>query len=145
MRLVVQRVANSSVKTEKGVAGAIHKGALVLAGIKKNDSEESVQGLARKLAKLRIMQDEKGKMNCSLVDAGVQVLVVSQFTLHANTRDGNRPSFVESEEPERARVLYDLFVNTLREQGLAVETGSFGEYMKINAELDGPVTIILES
>lgn len=91
------------------------------------------------------MADGKDKLNLSVKDSGDKILVVSQFTLYANTKDGNRPSFIEAEEPKRANEIYQFFVKKLREGGVLVETGSFGEYMKINAVLDGPVTIILES
>jgi len=145
MRLVVQRVSSAEVSTNGQTVGKIGKGLFVLAGFKKGDSRNDASFLADKLLKLRIMADEHDKMNLSVADSKAQILVVSQFTLYANTKKGNRPSFVETEEPEKAKKLYDYFVKKL-ESGLprSVETGRFGEYMNINVELDGPVTIILE-
>ena len=144
MRLVVQRVENAKViKVEDGSSiGEIGKGLFVLVGVKKGDTEKDAEALAVKLSKLRVMSDTEGKMNLAVTDAGGRILVVSQFTLHADTSGGNRPSFINAEEPKRAKELYEFFVNSLRENGLTVETGSFGDYMKIEAVLDGPVTII---
>src|SRR4030042_3219293 len=143
MRLVVQRVENAKViKVEDGSSiGEIGKGLFVLVGVKKGDTEKDAEALVVKLSKLRVMSDTEGKMNLAVTDAGGSILVVSQFTLHAGTSGGNRPSFINAEEPKRAKELYDFFVNSLRENGLTVETGSFGDYMKIEAVLDGPVTI----
>ncbi|OGM16435.1 D-tyrosyl-tRNA(Tyr) deacylase [Candidatus Woesebacteria bacterium RBG_19FT_COMBO_42_9] len=144
MRLVVQRVENAKViKVEDGSSiGEIGKGLFVLVGVKKGDTEKDAEALVVKLSKLRVMSDTEGKMNLAVTDAGGSILVVSQFTLHADTSGGNRPSFINAEEPKRAKELYEFFVNSLRENGLTVETGSFGDYMKIEAVLDGPVTII---
>jgi len=125
--------------------GKIGKGLFVLIGIKKGDSQKDADILADKLVKLRVMADSSSKMNLSVKDANAQILSVSQFTLYANTKDGNRPSFIEAEEPEKAKELYEYFVSKLKNSGLVIETGEFGEYMKINCELDGPVTVILES
>lgn len=145
MRLIVQRVTSANVKVSREEVGEIHNGAFILVGIKKRDSRKNADYLVRKLLKLRIMSDGNGKINVSLVDAKAHILAVSQFTLYANTKDGNRPSFLDAEEPEKARELYDYFINKLKNSGLTIETGSFGEYMNISAELDGPVTIILEN
>ena len=144
MRLVVQRVEKAKVvKVEDGSSiGEIGKGLFVLVGVKKGDTEKDAEALVVKLSKLRVMSDTEGKMNLAVTDAGGSILVVSQFTLHAGTSGGNRPSFINAEEPKRAKELYEFFVNSLRENGLTVETGSFGDYMKIEAVLDGPVTII---
>ena len=144
MRLVVQRVENAKViKVEDGSSiGEIGKGLFVLVGVKKGDTEKDAEALVEKLSNLRVMSDTEGKMNLAVTDAGGRILVVSQFTLHADTSGGNRPSFINAEEPKRAKELYEFFVNSLRENGLTVETGSFGDYMKIEAVLDGPVTII---
>jgi D-tyrosyl-tRNA(Tyr) deacylase len=144
MRLVVQRVEKAkviSVETDK-VLGEIGIGLFVLVGIKKGDSENEVGVLAQKLSKLRVMSDKAGKMNLSVNDVGGSILVVSQFTLHADTSGGNRPSFINAEEPDKAKKLYELFIEKLKENGIKVETGSFGDYMKIEAVLDGPVTIL---
>jgi D-tyrosyl-tRNA(Tyr) deacylase len=144
MRLVVQRVENAKVfRVEDGTTlGEIGKGLFVLVGIKKGDDEETVQQLAVKLSKLRVMSDEQGKMNKSVTEVGGKMIIVSQFTLHADTSGGNRPSFINAEEPKRAKELYEYFVSKLKEKGLTVETGSFGDYMKIETVLDGPVTIL---
>ena len=145
MKLVVQRVSRAKVSANGTLAGKIGKGLFVLVGIKKGDTKENADYLAKKLLKLRVMADANDKMNLSVSDAKAEILVVSQFTLYANTNDGNRPSFLEAESPDSAEKLYNYFVNKLKESGLNVQTGSFGEYMMINTELDGPVTIILES
>ena len=124
--------------------GEIGRGLLVLLGIKKGDTEKEAQALADKLSKLRVMSDKKDKMNLSVKDVDGKILVVSQFTLYADTTGGNRPSFINAEEPERAKNLYEFFVNKLGEKGINVETGSFGDYMQIEATLDGPVTILYD-
>jgi D-tyrosyl-tRNA(Tyr) deacylase len=116
-----------------------------LVGFKKGDTKQEVTTISQKLLKLRVMSDESDKMNLSVTDAKASLLVVSQFTLYANTKDGNRPSFIESLEPDKARVLYELFVEELKQGGVPVEIGSFGNYMDIDLSLDGPVTIILEA
>ena len=146
MRLVVQRVNKASVKiVDKNiVSGSINQGLFVLVGIGKSDNKEKAKILAEKLAKLRILSDENGKMNLSLYDTHQELLVVSQFTLYADTTAGNRPSFIKAAEPELAKEIYDYFLVCLKDLGLKVETGEFGAYMQINSELDGPVTIILE-
>jgi D-tyrosyl-tRNA(Tyr) deacylase len=144
MRLVVQRVEKAKVvRADDGATiGEIGGGLFVLVGFKKGDSEVSINPLIDKLAKLRVMKDGEKKMNLSVKDTGGSILVVSQFTLHADTKDGNRPSFINAEEPEKAKILYELFIKKLREKDIKVETGSFGDYMKIEAILDGPVTIL---
>lgn len=145
MRLVIQRVKKASVRLSSGeIVGEIGKGYLVLMGVKKGDSQKETEALAEKLAKLRIMADKEGKMNLSVLDVGGEILVVSQFTLCADTKGQNRPSFIEAAEPAMAEELYEHFVAKLKEKGIKVETGSFGNYMEISAELDGPVTIVLE-
>ena len=147
MRLIVQRVISAKVKVAKTgkTVGKIEKGLLVLLGVKQGDAESDADILTEKLAKLRVMADEKEKMNLSVKDIDAEVLVVSQFTLYADTSGGNRPSFIKAAEPVLAEKLYKLFVSKLRGLGIKVETGSFGEYMEIDAELDGPVTIVMES
>ena len=144
MRLVVQRVKKASVIRVSGgqVVGEIGKGYLVLVGVKKGDTLEDVELLAAKLLKLRAMSDESDKMNLSIKDVGGEILVVSQFTLYADTSGGNRPSFINAALPEDAEKIYEHFVNKLEEAGVKTETGNFGDYMEINAILDGPVTIL---
>ena len=122
--------------------GKIGKGYFVLVGVKKGDSEKDAEMLAVKLLKLRVMADEEGKMNLALKDAGGEILVVSQFTLYADTSGGNRPSFINAGLPDEAKKIYEHFVAKLREGGVKVATGSFGDYMEISCVLDGPVTIL---
>lgn len=145
MKLVIQRVksAKVTVKDTGKVSGKINAGLFVLVGFKKGDTGKDAELLAVKLSRLRIMSDDQDKMNKSILDTGDSLLVVSQFTLYANTNDGNRPSFIEAEEPNKARELYEYFIEKLRELNIKVETGSFGDYMEIEASLDGPVTIML--
>ena len=142
MRLVVQRVTQASVKVKKQVVGQIGKGLFILVGIKKGDSLKDAETLAAKLSKLRVMADKEGKMNLSIVEVGAEVLVVSQFTLYADTSGGNRPSFLNAALPDEARKIYEHFVAELRRLGVKLQTGSFGDYMEIEAKLDGPVTIL---
>lgn len=144
MKLVVQRVKEALVKTSKDnkVIGKIGKGYLVLVGVKKEDTLKDAELLAVKLSKLRIMADENSKMNLSIKNAGGEILVVSQFTLYADTSGGNRPSFINAALPEDAKKIYEHFVGKLKEAGVKTETGNFGDYMEINAILDGPVTIL---
>jgi len=145
MRLLVQRVKKGrifSAKSEK--IAEIGKGFLVLVGIGKGDGPEKADYLADKLLKLRIMQDENGKMNLNIKDAGGGILLVSQFTLYKDPNSGNRPSFFSAEEPKKAKKIYEYLVNKLKSENLSVESGRFGEYMKIKVILDGPVSIMLE-
>ena len=143
MRLVIQRVGEASVKIESGeVVGKIGKGLFVLVGVKVGDKLEDAEMLAAKLVKLRVMADKEGKMNLSVNDVGGEFLVVSQFTLHADTSGGNRPSFINAADPKVAKEIYNFFVEKLKTEHLKVEKGSFGDYMEINAKLDGPVTIL---
>jgi len=122
----------------------IGKGILVLLGVKKGDTEDKVILLSRKIPQLRIFEDQNSKMNLSLFDVGGEILVVSQFTLYADTRKGTRPSFSEAEEKEKARVLYERFIDYLRYQGVPTKSGIFGESLIVTLENDGPVTLILE-
>jgi len=146
MRLIVQRVKKAKVTriNDRVVVGEIGLGLFVLLGVRKGDTEKEVEFLTDKLTKLRVMSDSEDKMNLSVKDSGGKILVVSQFTLYADTKGGNRPSFLDAEEPEKAKKLYNLFVERLRGNGLAVETGSFGDYMEIEVVLGGPVTIFYE-
>lgn len=145
MRILVQRVSQSGVTVGENEVGAIKSGLLVLLGVEEKDTQEDAANLANKLAKLRIMADKSGKMNLSVNDIGGKVLVVSQFTLYADTSKGNRPSFIKAANPEKAQKLYKIFVENLKKEGVEVETGQFGAYMEIRANLDGPVTIIMDS
>lgn len=147
MRVLIQRVSDAqvSIAETNEVVGKIDKGLFLLVGFKKGDTEEDVLSLSSKLLKLRVMSDEHGKMNKTVTDVEGSYLIVSQFTLYANTKDGNRPSFLDSLDPEAAKKLYAFFVDKMYEGNAKVATGSFGDYMKIDTNLDGPVTIILES
>ena len=152
MKAVVQRVKEASVSVKGEKISAIGQGLLVLLGVAEGDTEEQVQKLAKKVADLRIMTDEQGKMNLSVQDvdgdlpAGkAGILVISQFTLLADTSRGHRPSFIKAAEPEKAKEVYELFVEELRKAGIPVKTGEFGEYMQVSLVNDGPVTIILET
>lgn len=145
MKLVIQRVNKASVSVNGKVVSSIGKGLFVLVGIKDGDTEKDAEFLAEKLAKLRVMSDKVGKMNLTVSDVGGEILVVSQFTLYADTSGGNRPSFIKAARPEIAKPPYEYFVNQLKGLGVKVATGKFGEYMEIETALDGPVTIILES
>ena len=144
MRLVIQRVKKSRVLGQGETVGKIGKGLFVLLGVGKKDTEKDARILAEKLVKMRIMADEQGKMNLSVKEVSAEILVVSQFTLYADTSGGNRPSFIQAADPETAEKIYNFFVQSIKEQGINVQTGSFGNYMEIEAVLDGPVTIILE-
>ncbi|MFC1649346.1 D-aminoacyl-tRNA deacylase [Patescibacteria group bacterium] len=145
MRLVTQRVSEASVVANGKIVGEINKGLFVLLGVKNGDTEKDADTLVEKLSKMRIMADDKDKMNLGIQDVDASVLVVSQFTLYAETKKGNRPSFTKAANPELANRLYKYFVNQLKMKGIRVQTGHFGEYMEINAKLDGPVTIIMSS
>ena len=145
MRLLIQRVNSAQVLASGRSVGKINEGLFVLVGFRKGDDTSSVDKLSEKLIKLRIMSDEYQRMNKTVNDVGGKFLIVSQFTLYANTKDGNRPSFLESQEPEKALVLYNYFVEKMRYFKAKVETGIFGEYMNIKLDLDGPVTIALET
>ncbi|KKQ92011.1 MAG: D-tyrosyl-tRNA(Tyr) deacylase, D-tyrosyl-tRNA(Tyr) deacylase [Microgenomates group bacterium GW2011_GWC1_39_7b] len=146
MKLIVQRVKRAKVVrvSDQKTVGEIGLGLFVLVGFKKGDTEEEAHKLADKLSKLRVMSDESDKMNKSINEVRGKMLVVSQFTLYADTKGGNRPSFINAEEPEKAKKLYEYFVTKLKEKDIQVESGSFGDYMQIEAVLDGPVTILYD-
>ena len=145
MRIVLQRVKRASVTVEGEGISEIGPGLLLLVGVAQGDGEAEADWLAEKVAGLRIMGDEEGKMNLSVRDVGGEILAVSQFTLLADTRKGKRPSFVGAALPEEAEPLFDYFCERLREAGVAsVKTGSFGAMMDVELVNDGPVTIILE-
>lgn len=145
MKIVIQRVISADVLVGEESVGRIKKGYLVLLGVKEGDGVDDANILSEKLSKLRVMADEEDKMNLNLEDSDGEVLVISQFTLYADTKKGNRPAFTKAASPEDAEKLYKVFVNNLKDKGLTVETGEFGAMMDIKAELDGPVTIIIES
>lgn len=144
MKVVLQRVTNAKVEIKDKVVGKIDKGLLVLVGFTKNDTEENIKWIVNKLVNLRIFDDENGIMNLSIKDVKGQILSVSQFTLYANTKKGNRPSYVEALKQEEATILYDKFNKELKETGINIETGVFREDMKVSLTNDGPVTIIIE-
>lgn len=145
MKLVVQRVLNSKVEVEGKTVGEIEKGFMVLCGITHNDTEKEADILARKLCNLRVFEDENEKMNLSLKDVGGKLLIISQFTLYADSMSsGNRPSFINAARPEKAEPLYEYFLRKCEEEGIEVQKGIFGADMKVSLVNDGPVTIILE-
>ena len=145
MRALVQRVEHASVTVDGSVTGAIDDGLLVLVGVAPDDGEAQARWLAGKLARLRIFQDPDGRMNLSVRDVQGSALVVSQFTLYADCRKGNRPSFVKSARPELAEPLYERFCELLIEQGVPVERGVFGALMDISLLNHGPVTIMVDT
>ena len=144
MRAVVQRVSRGSVGVGGEIVGAIGRGVVVLVGVTHDDTEEKAEWLARKIAGLRIFEDHAGKINASLLDVDGAALVVSQFTLYADTRKGRRPGFTDAALPEVAEPLVEKFAQALRGQGVPVETGIFGADMLVEIHNDGPVTILLE-
>jgi D-tyrosyl-tRNA(Tyr) deacylase len=146
MRVVVQRVKEATVTIDGKVSGAIHKGLLVLVGIEDADTDEDIRWLSAKIVRLRIFPDEGGVMNRSVLDVDGGILVVSQFTLHASIRKGNRPYYGRSAEPDVAVPLYHAFIRRLEaETGKSVQTGEFGAMMDVSLVNDGPVTIIMDS
>jgi D-aminoacyl-tRNA deacylase len=146
MRSVIQRVTSCSLSIDKKSYSSIGKGLLVLLGIEDTDTLEDVEWLSGKISKLRVFDDLNGVMNLSVVDAEGQVMVVSQFTLHASTKKGNRPSYIRASKPETARPLYEAFIIQIKSDlGKDVATGEFGAMMQINLINDGPVTIIIDS
>jgi D-tyrosyl-tRNA(Tyr) deacylase len=144
MKAVIQRVSRASVTVEGEVVGRIEGGLLVLVGVAHGDTDEAARALAGKVARLRIFNDEAGKMNLSVRDVGGGVLAVSQFTLLADTRKGNRPSFIGAAPPEEANRLYEVFCAAVAAEGLPVEKGVFGAMMDIELVNGGPVTIVME-
>lgn len=144
MRALMQRVDSASVSVEGNVIGACKVGWLVFLGVSRDDGEKQVAHIARKISKLRAFPDSDGKMNLSLEDIAGSVLVVSQFTLYADTNKGNRPSFAHSAPKETAQRLYELLIEALRSRGILVATGKFGAPMQITAQCNGPVTIMLD-
>lgn len=145
MRVVVQRVSHASVTIDGVVHGKINSGFLVLLGVSSTDCAQDVDYLVKKVCNLRVFTDENGKMNLGLRDVGGELLVISQFTLYGDCKDGNRPSFVEAARPEVAVPLYEYFVSECKKKIPVVETGVFGADMKVELLNDGPVTIIIDS
>ena len=144
MRLLIQRVSHASVTVEQKTISQIGNGLLILLGIGHDDGEEQVSFLAEKTANLRIFEDEQGKTNLSILDVKGEAIVVSQFTLYADTRKGRRPSFIDAALPEIASPLVDRFVELLRSHGVPTQTGQFGAHMDVEIHNNGPVTIWLE-
>ena len=144
MKLVVQRVERAKVSVDGIVHGEIKKGFLVLLGVGHGDLAENADFLVKKLCNLRVFEDENEKMNLSIKDIGGELLIISQFTLYADTKKGNRPSFVNAAPPEQAEKLYKYFMEECRKENINVEHGVFGAHMKLDFVNDGPVTIILK-
>ena len=146
MRAVIQRVLNASVTVDGKTVGSVSKGYMVLLGVMQGDTASEAELLAKKTAMLRVFEDDEGKMNLSVTQVGGEILAVSQFTLCADTKKGNRPSFTPSADPETANALYELYCSKLKENGVEkVEKGIFGADMKVSLINDGPVTICLDT
>jgi len=145
MKIVLQRVSSASVKVDSKIVGSIDHGMLLLIGFSPSDTEESILPTLEKIVKLRIFSDEDGKMNKSVLDVNGSALLVSQFTLYADTKKGNRPSFIEAARPEHAIPLYEFFIAEMKKRISKVETGIFGADMKVELVNDGPVTIVFEN
>jgi D-tyrosyl-tRNA(Tyr) deacylase len=144
MKIVLQRVSSASVKVDHDIVGSIDHGLLLLIGFSSTDTEESILSTLEKIVKLRIFSDEEGKMNKSVLDVNGSALLVSQFTLYADTKKGIRPSFIEAARPEQAIPLYEFFITEMRKRITKVETGIFGADMKVELVNDGPVTIVFD-
>lgn len=144
MKVVLQRVSSASVSVNGEVCGKIGKGYLLLLGIGEGDTEADCRRIADKIINLRIFSDENDKINLSLEQVGGEILIVSQFTLYADCRKGNRPNFIQAAKPDTAKKLYEYFADYCRSKGKHVETGIFGADMKVNILNDGPFTVILE-
>ena len=146
MKLVIQRVLNSSVKVDNEIIGSIGKGYMVLVGVAESDTKEIADKLVDKMIKLRIFEDSEGKTNLSLSDVGGELLLVSQFTLYADCKKGNRPSFIKAGKPDFANEMYEYIISKCKTyEGLKVERGKFGADMKVELVNDGPFTIVLDS
>ena len=145
MRVVLQRVSHASVTVEEKVIGKIQRGFLLLVGVTHDDAMEDMEYLVRKIVQMRIFEDEEGKLNRSIQDIGGEILSVSQFTLYADTKKGNRPSFSKAAPGDVALKMFEQFNGLLRDTGIPVETGQFGADMKVDLLNDGPVTILLDS
>lgn len=145
MKLVMQRVTHASVTVDNNVIGKIGKGYMVLIGVSDTDTKEIADKMLDKMIKLRIFEDENGKTNLSLADVGGELLLISQFTLYANCKKGNRPSFIEAGSPDHANALYEYIIEKCKERVDVVEQGEFGAEMKVELLNDGPFTVILDS
>lgn len=145
MRAVIQRVLNSSVEIDGKIVGKSNKGMLILLGVGKEDTADDINKLVNKLTKLRIFEDEDGKINKSITDVNGEMLIVSQFTLYWSCKKGTRPSFDNAMPPKEAEELYEQFVKAMRETGIHCETGKFGADMKVSLVNDGPVTVYLDT
>jgi len=146
MRIVIQRVKNASVSIDEKVVGQINQGFVLLVAVQDSDDEATVDYMARKIAKMRIFADEAGKLNLDIDAVGGEILSISQFTLYARTKKGNRPSFIDAAQPEHGDKLYQLLNDKLRQDySLKVETGEFGADMQVALVNDGPITILLDS
>ena len=145
MKIVVQRVSQASVKVSREIVGEISKGLLLLVGIEENDEKEDAEWLSKKILDLRIFSDEEGKMNRSVKDINGEILCVSQFTLIADYKKGNRPSFIKAAKPQKAIPLFEYFKGLIKSSGLKTENGIFGADMKVSLLNDGPVTIVMDS
>ena len=144
MRALIQRVTSASVKIDGEIVGKIGKGFLIFLGVYEEDTEEKIEKLTKKIVNLRIFNDENDKMNLSIRDIKGEILLISQFTLCADTRKGNRPSFVSAKNPKDANVIYEKTIESIRNEGIIVEKGIFGADMKVELLNDGPVTILLD-
>ncbi|MDJ1501861.1 D-aminoacyl-tRNA deacylase [Xanthocytophaga agilis] len=146
MIAVIQRVTSASVTIDNHIKGQIEKGLLILLGITHTDTEEDIEWLSKKIVNMRIFGDEEGKMNLSVLDVDGNILLISQFTLYASTKKGNRPSFIDAARPEQAIPLYEKMISSLNtEIKKTIETGTFGADMKVSLLNDGPVTIVIDS
>jgi D-tyrosyl-tRNA(Tyr) deacylase len=146
MRVVIQRVSQAAVTIDKKVKSSIGNGLLILIGVEEEDNDEDIEWLCGKISRLRIFSDEAGLMNLSIGETGGEFLVISQFTLHASTKKGNRPSYIKAARPEKAIPLYEMFIASLGKiSGRKVSAGEFGADMKVSLVNDGPVTIIIDS
>ncbi len=146
MRIVIQRVTQADVVIEGNVKGKIGNGMMILVGIENSDTDEDIAWLTKKIVNLRIFDDENGVMNLSILDKGGDILLISQFTLHASTAKGNRPSYIKAAKPDISIPIYEKFIKSIEEAlGKKIETGTFGADMKVTLTNDGPVTIIIDS
>ncbi len=145
MRAVIQKVSQANVSVDEQVIGSIGKGFMVLLGVSDNDTDEDMQYLVRKITQLRVFEDNQGKMNLALKDVDGSLLIISQFTLFANTKKGNRPSFTEAGAPDFSKKMYLRFIDACRQLGFHTEEGEFGAHMAVSLINDGPVTNIIDS
>lgn len=145
MRAVIQKVKKTSVSVDNKLVSEIGSGFMILLGVKDTDKEEDIEYIKKKISKLRIFEDDEGKMNLSLKDVGGEILMVSQFTLYGDARKGNRPSFSQSAKADKAEKYYEILINQLKDEGFEVKTGIFQTHMEVSLVNDGPVTIILDS